>query len=131
GRPGFLANDSYDRLSAIAPTLFIDTALPNWEAELDFLATALGRQAEAEAALDAYEARIAEVREAITLPEQPTIFVYAVDPESAPYFIPEDTPTPQLFAEVGFTLDPLAEQHPDFERASTGDSIQVSLELAP
>src|SRR5690606_24628663 len=74
GRPGFLANEAYDQLSAIAPTLFIDTTLPSWEAELDFLATALGREAEEQAALDAYEARIAEVREAITLPEQPTAF---------------------------------------------------------
>lgn len=131
GRPGFLANEAYDQLSAIAPTLFVETTLPNWEAELDFLATALGREEEAEAAMEVYEQRVAEVREAITLPEQPTIFVYATEPGAAPYFVPEDTPTPQLFAQVGFEPDPLGERYPDFERASTGDSVRVSHELAP
>lgn len=131
GRPGFLADQSYDQLSAIAPTLFVETTLPSWEAELDFLATALGREAEAEAAMAVYERRVAEVREAIALPEQPTIFVYATEIGAAPYFVPEDTPTPRIFAEVGFEPDPLGERYPDFERASTGDSVQVSHELAP
>ena len=131
GRPGFLANEAYDQLSAIAPTLFVETTLPSWEAELDFLATALDREGEAEAAMEVYEQRVAEVREAITLPEQPTVFVYATEAGAAPYFVPEDTPTPQIFAQVGFEPDPLGERYPDFERASTGDSVQVSHELAP
>jgi iron complex transport system substrate-binding protein len=62
GRPGYLANDSYEMLSDIAPTLFVDTALPNWQAELDYLAETLDRNTEEQAALDAYAIRIAEVR---------------------------------------------------------------------
>lgn len=131
GRPGYLANDSYEMLSDIAPTLFVDTALPNWQAELDYLAETLDRKAEEQAALDAYAIRIAEVREAITLPEQPTALMYMVEKDSAPYFVPEDSPTPQLFADVGFEIDPLATRYPDYERASTGDSVSVSHELAP
>jgi len=131
GRPGFLANEAYDRLSAIAPTLFIDTTLPSWEAELDVLATALGREAEEQAALDAYEARIAEVRASITLPEQPTAFLLLLDdPDADPYFLPENTATPELFAEVGFTLDPITQRFPEIEVFGTGDSAQVSRELA-
>ena len=129
GRPGFLANEGYDQLSAVAPTLFVDTTLGSWKEELGAIATALGREAEAAEALAVYEARIAEVSAAIEMPPQPTAFMLSLDPET-PYFMPETTATPQLFADVGFTVDPLAERFPQFEAFGTGDSVEVSAELA-
>lgn len=130
GRPGFLANDVYDQLSAIAPTVFVDTTPTAWQDELNFMAGAFGRRAEADTVLQKYAARVAEVKAAIELPPQPTLFILATEPGAAPYFLPETSSTPQLFADVGFEPDPLAERHPDFEVASTGDSVQVSRELA-
>jgi len=130
GRPGFLANEAYERLSAIAPTIFVDTAPTAWQDELRFMAGALGREAEAEAALASYAARVEEVKAAITLPPQPTVFMMTIDPDGQPYFLPETSATPQLFADVGFEVYPLTQRFPEFEAASTGDSVQVSLELA-
>jgi iron complex transport system substrate-binding protein len=130
GRPGFLANEVYDQLSAIAPTLFIDTAPTAWQDELTFMASALGREAEAEAVLRSYAERVEAVKAAIDLPPQPSVFVLATQKDADPYFMPETSSTPQIFADVGFVPDPLLERYPDFESASTGDSIKVSLELA-
>lgn len=130
GRPGFLADQIYERLSDIAPTLFVDTHPVAWQDELRFVASALGREAEADAVVATYEARVEQVRSAITLPPQPTVFVMATEPAQPPYFLPETSATPQLFADVGFEPDRVMERHPDFEAASTGDSVRVSLELA-
>lgn len=129
GRPGFLANEGYDQLSTVAPTLFVDTNLGSWKDELDAIATALGRETEAEEAIAAYNERIEEVAAAIELPPQPTAFMLSLDPET-PYFMPETTATPQLFADLGFIVDPLAERFPQFEAFGTGDSVEVSAELA-
>ncbi len=129
GRPGSLANNVYDQLSAIAPTVFIDTAPITWQDELRFVAQAFGREAEAEAALAKYATRVEEVKAAITLPPQPTAFVMATQPGNDPYFMPETSPTPQIFAEVGFEPDPLMERYPDFVPFGTGDSVKVSMEL--
>lgn len=130
GRPGFLANDIYDQLSAIAPTLFVDTTPTAWQDELQFMATVFGREAEADAALQSYGEKVEAVKAAIALPPQPTVFLMAIEPGAEPYFLPENSPTPRLFADVGFEADALSERFPQFEAASTGDSVKVSQELA-
>ena len=130
GRPGFLANEVYDQLSAIAPTVFVDTKPTAWQNELTFMAEAFGLQAEADTVLQTYADRVEDVKTAIALPPQPTVFILAIEPGAAPYFLPETSSTPQLFADVGFEPDPLAARYPDFEAGSTGDGVQVSLELA-
>lgn len=130
GRPAFLANDAYDQLTAIAPTLFVDSAINTWQGELEFLGNALGKPAEVQVALDTYAARVAEVKAAIALPPQPTAFILSMAPGEAPYFIPEASATPQLFAEVGFEPDTLHQKFPAIELASTGDSAKVELEQA-
>lgn len=130
GRPGSLADAAYDQLSAIAPTVFVDTAPRSWQDDLAFMAEAFGRKAEEQAALAAYDQKVADVKAAIALPPQPTVFVMAIKPGDEPYFLPEASPTPQLFADVGFEPDAILARHPDFETTSTGDSVKVSLELA-
>lgn len=129
GRPGFLANEAYEQLSAIAPTLFVDTNLGNWKEELNVIANALGREEQAEAVIASYQNRVAEVAAAIELPPQPTAFMLSLNPDT-PYFMPEATATPQLFADVGFTIDPLSERFPEFEAFGTGDSVEVAAESA-
>ena len=128
GRPGNLAVGAYDKLSLIAPTLLVDAAIGTWQGELDFLSTALGRKDEADAVLAAYADKVAEVRAAIVLPPQPTVFFLSI---AEPYFLPETTATPQLFAEVGFEPDPVSETFPEFKAFGTGDSAKVGLELVP
>jgi iron complex transport system substrate-binding protein len=128
GRPGFLANEAYDQLSAIAPTLFVDTAITTWQGELEFLGTALSRPDQVTVALDNYAARVATVKDAIALPPQPTGFLLSLEDGRAPSFLPEDSATPRLFAEVGFEPDALHAKHPDVPLASTGDSASLELE---
>lgn len=128
GRPGNLAVGIYDKLSLIAPTLLVDSAIGTWQGELDFLSTALGRTEQAETVLATYAERIAEVRDAIVLPPQPTVFFLSID---EPYFLPETTAAPQLFAELGFEPDALTEKFPQFKAFGTGDSVKVGLELVP
>jgi iron complex transport system substrate-binding protein len=55
----------YDELSAIAPTVFAETVGVVWKDNLRLNAQALGKEAEAEALFEAYEARLAELREAL------------------------------------------------------------------
>lgn len=130
GRPAFLANEAYDQLSAIAPTLFVDAAINTWQGELEFLGKALGKTDAVQLALDTYAARIAEVKAAIAVPAQPTAFILSMAPGEAPYFLPEGSATPALFAEVGFEPDTLHQKFPELELASTGDSAKVELEQA-
>ena len=129
GRPGFLADAAYDQLNAIAPTVFVDTTPTTWQNEIAYLAEILDRHDEASAAITTYENRVAEVGAAIALPAQPTVFMLSIEVDN-PYFLPDDTATPLLFADVGFELDPVSARFPDAEAASTGDSVQVSPELA-
>lgn len=128
GRPGFMTIEAYDKLALIAPTLIVDPALGTWQQQLDVLGGALQREAEEQAALDTYAARVAEVKAAIALPPQPTAFLLSLD---AQYFLPEATATPALFAELGFEPDPLTERFPDLKPFGTGDSAEVVAELVP
>ncbi|SOD66096.1 iron complex transport system substrate-binding protein [Streptomyces zhaozhouensis] len=60
---------SYDELSAIAPTVFSETVGAPWKENFLMHAEALGRSAEAEEVVAAYETRVAEVTEALGGPE--------------------------------------------------------------
>ncbi|MDT0268137.1 iron-siderophore ABC transporter substrate-binding protein [Streptomyces sp. DSM 44915] len=59
----------YDELSAIAPTVFTETVGAPWQENFLTHADALGRSAEAEEVVAAYQAHVAEVVEAIGGPE--------------------------------------------------------------
>jgi len=130
GRPGALAEAAYEQLGSIAPTLLVSAEIGTWEGEMDFLAEALGREDEMAAALAAYADKVAGVKAAIALPPQPTAFVMPYE-IGRPYFLPETTATPALFAEVGFEPDPLTERFPELKPFGTGDSVEVNLELVP
>lgn len=59
--------DLYDQLSRIAPTVFTETTGPTWKDNIRLVAQALGKQAEAQAQLAAYEQRAAAVGNAINV----------------------------------------------------------------
>ena len=128
GRPSVLASEAYEQLSAIAPTVFVDTAITTWQGELEFLGEVFGRPEQVQDALDTYAARVAEVKQAISLPPQPTGFLLSLEAGRAPSFLPENSATPLLFAEVGFEPAAYLAEHPDFPLASTGDSASVEFE---
>ncbi|MBE1487270.1 ABC transporter substrate-binding protein [Plantactinospora soyae] len=51
----------YDKLSAIAPTVFVETTGPTWKANITLLAQALGEETLAAQQLSAYEARAKKI----------------------------------------------------------------------
>lgn len=55
----------YDQLSAIAPTVFVENVTGQWKANIEVYAEAVGRSAEAEAALADYRRRVEAIRAAI------------------------------------------------------------------
>ncbi|URN12329.1 iron-siderophore ABC transporter substrate-binding protein [Streptomyces radiopugnans] len=57
--------DRYDELSKIAPTVFTESTGAPWKENFLIHANALNRQEEAEKVIDAYEAKTAEVTEAL------------------------------------------------------------------
>ncbi|WKX69974.1 ABC transporter substrate-binding protein [Streptomyces sp. XD-27] len=58
-------DDLYDRLSEIAPTVFVETTGPLWKDNLTLLGKALGEEKKAEELLTAYETRAKKVGDAI------------------------------------------------------------------
>lgn len=66
----------YDKLSQIAPTVFVKTTGPSWKDNITLLARALGEEERAAAELAAYEARAKKVGDAINAKaNNPTISV--------------------------------------------------------
>ncbi|WP_420111903.1 ABC transporter substrate-binding protein [Pseudactinotalea sp.] len=128
GFPGMQAIEAYDQLSEIAPTVIVDQALPDWHVQLDYIAgDVLDRPDDAQALEDAYAARAAEVRDAITVPETPVAYLLML-PDLRPFSIPEDSALPQALAELGFEPQPILAENPHFERMGSGDSFEMSTE---
>lgn len=128
GYPSFQAAEGYDRLSEIAPTVLVSTSLLTWQDQLSFIAEDIFDDAAAEAALlDAYEARVAEVAAAITLPPTPVAYL-VLTADGTPYTLPESSALPQTLAELGFEPSPVVADNPGFEAYGTGDSFELSLE---
>ncbi|MFF5703638.1 ABC transporter substrate-binding protein [Streptomyces sp. NPDC012794] len=57
--------DFYDRLSQIAPTVFVKTTGPIWKENVTFLGQALGQEEKAQAKLTAYQTRAKKIGDAI------------------------------------------------------------------
>lgn len=130
GFPGVQATEAYAQLTEIAPTVLVSSALTTWQDQLGFLARDVldvpdGQQR----LLDAYGARVAEVREAITAPPTPVSYILLL-PDGTPWSIPETAALPTTLGEVGLAPAPVIADNPQFETFGTGDSFEVSTELA-
>ncbi|MDF0529124.1 ABC transporter substrate-binding protein [Tsukamurella sp. 8F] len=106
GLPFKLATDGYANLSKIAPTVLVDKALTDWREQFQFLADkALGKPELYQDAVKAYEAKVAETKAKITLPELPVSYVSisggAANPKA--YVAIESTGIPKELSAVGLT----------------------------
>ncbi|WP_163543524.1 ABC transporter substrate-binding protein [Occultella kanbiaonis] len=127
GYPSFLAEESFERLAEVAPTVLVDNQLTTWQDQLSFIAADVLDAADREAGLvAAYDARVAEVAAAIDLPELPV--AYLVLSEGIPFVLPEDSALPQTLAELGFEPAPVVQDNPELEAYGTGDSLEMSTE---
>lgn len=128
GFPAFQAAEAYDQLSDIAPTVIVSKELLTWQGQLDFIAEdVLGDAAGGKKLADAYDARVAEVADAITLPPLPVAYL-VMTADGVPFSLPEDSALPQTLAELGFEPAPVIADNPDFTAFGTGDSFELSTE---
>lgn len=120
--------DGYDHLSAIAPTVLLTwDGTTSWRTMLTDVADVLGVPERAEAAVDEYEAHVAEVRDVVGLDDNPVevSVVRIQSPEEIRVETPESF-SGQIIADVGFTR-PGNQQTPDAD----ADYISLSLERIP
>lgn len=110
---------SYDDLAAIAPTVFAETVGANWRANYLLFTTAMGRRAEADRQLEAYDARIAQLR--------PQLAAGGIETAAVVRFMPEEV---RLYSTRSFPGEVLTDLGLRFP-AATDDEIEISTPLRP
>ena len=131
GGQGFsavLAEEAYDQLAAIAPTVLIPSSVNTWQGELEAVADAAGESDKVDGLLEAYEDKVAEVKESITVPGAPVAYFLSLATDE-PAFIPPTAALPELLASVGFEADDVMTKANNPELYGSGDSVIISNEL--
>ncbi|WP_242640299.1 ABC transporter substrate-binding protein [Rhodococcoides fascians] len=131
GGQGFaavLAQDSYDQLTQIAPTVLVPSSVNTWQGELEEVAEAAGESDKVDALMTAYEDKVAEVKDSITVPGAPVSYLLSLS-TNEPSFIPQTAALPTLLASVGFEPDDVLTKANNPELYGSGDSFVVSPEL--
>lgn len=130
GFPFAQAEQVYDQLSAIAPTVLVPKTLQTWQQQLSFLAgdvfAAPQRYDELRAA---YDARVAEVAAAITPPSKPSTVISRASSGKV-YVLMDDAGLITLLTELGFEPAPLAQRNGAVPYTPGGDMFEVSPENA-
>ena len=122
------AQEAYDQLSAIAPTVLVPSTTTAWQDQLTLVAEAAGRSDGVKALTDAYDAKVDEVAAGIAVPEDEAVFILSL-PNGKPYLVPADAALPELAAEVGFVADDVVTKAGNPPLYGSGDSFEVSPEL--
>ncbi|MEJ2885494.1 ABC transporter substrate-binding protein [Actinomycetospora aeridis] len=132
GGQGFTAAqaaNAYPQLQQIAPTVLLP-AFTQWQDQLTRIADVVGRADRVPGLLQAYQDRAAQVRGALRVPPQPTVFLYqARDGKS--YVITPTAALPRIATDLGFTADDVITKADNPPLFGTGDSFEVSQELLP
>ena len=132
GGQGFTAAqaaNAYPQLQQIAPTVLLP-AFTQWQDQLTRIAEVVGRSDRVPGLLQAYQDRAAQVRGALRLPPQPTVFLYqARDGKS--YVITPTAALPRIASDLGFVPDDVIRKANNPPLFGTGDSFEVSQELLP
>lgn len=119
--------DQFDQLDQIATTVAVDYNSHTWEDVTTTLGAILGLEDAAAKTLEDYSAKLAEIKEQITAPEEPVQVIAYQGEHGAAYALP-DGPHARLLAELGITVAELPEGiEPEKDR---GDVAFVSTEVA-
>ncbi|GAA3956483.1 Fe2+-enterobactin ABC transporter substrate-binding protein [Gordonia caeni] len=122
------ATEAYDELSQVAPTVIVSGDKTEWQQQFEFLADQVfDRPAVYRDAVQAYDARVAEVREAITVPPGESAFL-SMMADGRVYVLVEDRGLPKEFAELGFRPAPLFAGGGFEPYVAGGDSFALSTE---
>ncbi|RRQ26707.1 iron siderophore-binding protein [Rhodococcus sp. Eu-32] len=122
------ADEAYDQLTAIAPTVLIPSSVNTWQGQLEAVADAAGESDKVDGLLDAYEDKVAEVEDAITVPGSPVAYFLSLS-TNEPAFIPQTATLPELLKTVGFEPDDVLTKADNPELYGSGDSFIISNEL--
>ncbi|MGW0182781.1 ABC transporter substrate-binding protein, partial [Nocardia sp. NPDC003345] len=128
GLPFALATKGYDRLSAIAPTVVVNSSLATWQDQFGFLAGEVFDERDTYDGFVAdYNKRVDEVKQAITPPPGPVSYL-TITADNTPYLLFENMGLPQTLAEVGLRPAPLVEQNGLQPYKPGGDMAELSTE---
>ncbi|WP_432483535.1 ABC transporter substrate-binding protein [Kineococcus esterisolvens] len=122
------AQEAYEELTALAPTVLVPTTTTSWQEQLELVAEATGRTDSVAELVDAYDEEVERVRSAITVPDGTAVFLLSL-PVGKPYLVPADAALPALTEEVGFTPDDVVTKAGNPTLYGSGDSFEVSPEL--
>ncbi|TDQ65338.1 iron complex transport system substrate-binding protein [Actinomycetospora succinea] len=132
GGQGFTAAqaaNAYPQLQEIAPTVLLP-AFTQWQDQLGRIAEVVGRTDRVPGLLQAYQDRAAQVRGALRLPPQPTVFLYQAR-DGKPYVITPTAALPAIARDLGFVPDDVITKADNPPLFGTGDSFETSPELLP
>jgi iron complex transport system substrate-binding protein len=130
GYTAMQASRSYDKLTAIAPTVVVDKELTSWQQQIAVIAQVVGAEDRAAELVRAFQRRRDEVAKAIALPSQPTAVLLATA-AGKPFLVPPTAALPRLLTEVGFTMDDVVRKAGNPPLYGTGDSFEISAERLP
>ncbi|WP_234417485.1 Fe2+-enterobactin ABC transporter substrate-binding protein [Miniimonas sp. S16] len=119
--------DSYDQLSAIAPTILLDYGSSSWEDLAATLGEVTGHEADATAVVEEFDALLADTADAITLPEQPVTALSYNGPDGARVFT-ATSPQARILTGLGFEL---AEPPLELASAERSDVVDFTAENLP
>ncbi|UFS93048.1 ABC transporter substrate-binding protein [Nocardia huaxiensis] len=129
GYPGQQTIDSYDKLTAIAPTVLISAKLTNWQDMLKAVADGVNQSAKVDGLISKYNDKVEQVKASIKVP-QGAVSVYQSRKDNKPTLIAPVTPLAGLLTEVGFTVDDKVEAKAgNPTRAAAADWVVFSPEL--
>ncbi|WP_210603067.1 ABC transporter substrate-binding protein [Brevibacterium oceani] len=125
------ATDAYDRLQEVAPTVLVSGDKQTWQDQFSFIASdVLGRKDAYERFESAYDDRVAEVKDNITVPEG-EISILTLDSKDTPYILIEDKSLSAALEPLGFRTAPLFEENDIEPYIAGGDMFGPSLEVLP
>ena len=128
GYPLSLATKAYDQISEIAPTVLVSGELSTWETQFAFLAEDVFDAKDTyDELVQAYQDRLATVRDAITVPDGETAFLCFTGDMTA-YGLVETVGLPLLFKDLGFQLAPIFASGTYEVYGGGGDMFEMSTE---
>ncbi|WP_245998511.1 ABC transporter substrate-binding protein [Nocardia pseudobrasiliensis] len=129
GYPGQQSIDSYDKLSAIAPTALVSSTGTNWQDQLKSVADIVNRSAKVAGLIDTYNDKVAKVKSTIK-PPKGAVSVFQSRKDLKPSVIAPGTPLATLLTSVGITVDDKVEAKAgNPPRAAAADWVSFSPEL--
>lgn len=113
--------DIYEQLSAIAPTVMSETIGGEWQENLKFYASVLDRDAEAQAALGAFEARTKAIHDALGDAVNEEVSLVRFSPNRTRIYY-KDTFGGLILSQIGFKR-PAAQNRDEFAEEVTKERI--------